>query len=101
MMPLREALAPRKVQRFDIKELSDYVFLDMPEGCHTLWACGKGAGMAIYADCQPNRPLKKHKFRMAGTGGDLSTMSQNARYICTVFYPNSTATVHVYDLGES
>lgn len=79
--------------------LDDVIEVDMPAGAKVLSVVNQREQLCIYAECDPQAPLKKRKFRVAGTDHPLE-QRVNRRFIGTAVFKGGDLVFHVYELSD-
>ncbi len=77
----------------------DIVTVTMPHGAEPKFFAAQNDNMFVWAVVDKKAQPAKHKFRIAGTGHEL-TYSESRNYIGTAMLRGGALVFHLFDLGE-
>lgn len=83
----------------ELSQVDDVVELMIPAGAKVLSAVNQRETLCIYAECDPQAPPVKRRFRVAGTDHPL-TPAVNRRFVGTVIFMGGDFVLHVYELTD-
>lgn len=85
----------RSVYKYPIRP-RDYFLLELPRGAELLHVHSQGDAMMLWALVDPAQPIEQRKFRLAGTGHDIS--DESVRYVGTGHLMGGAPVFHLFEV---
>lgn len=90
----------KKVFKYDVA-IDDYQTIEMPKCAELLKVGCQHGEMNLWALVDPNAETEKRKFRLAGTGHEITDEeASKLRYVGTCIMANGFAVFHLFEIEE-